>query len=207
MENFTIGKDLLGRDAYKKEGIQRYYYENGVMRNQATYSNNVLNGQSTNWLPNGKVFRICNYRVGLPDGEAITFYPTGKVKRKEIFKTGVLQEGKCFTNSGADTVFYAYEEQPEFIGGQTAMLEFLKKNITYPKTAIRNGISGLVVVQFEVSATGEIEGANVVKKMGYGLDEEGLRLVGLMHGKFKPARLDGVPINFKYTLPVRFGGR
>jgi protein TonB len=145
------------------------------------------------------------YKLGNIHGEVLTYYPDGKLKRKEVFAENAFVEGKCFSKSGTDTTYFAQEEQPEFVGGALGLNKFLKSNLRYPKAAQEKGKQGLVVVQFVVKPTGELADFNVVKKLSPELDAEGLRVVKLATGKFKPARIEGTPVSFMYTLPIRFG--
>jgi len=103
-----------------------------------------------------------------------------------------------------DKVFTFAEQPSQFPGGEGELQKFLKKNIKYPPAALRNGIEGLVIVQFVVNKEGEISDVQVVKKLGGGTDEEAMRVVKMMP-KFTPAKQNGRPVSYRYTLPVRFG--
>lgn len=85
------------------------------------------------------------------------------------------------------------------------MNQLIIQNLKYPKKALKKGIQGLVVVQFVVDKTGAISDVQVVKKVSPEIDAESLRVVQLMAGKFNPARMEGKPVSFRYTLPIRFG--
>ncbi|WP_299825745.1 energy transducer TonB [uncultured Pontibacter sp.] len=103
-------------------------------------------------------------------------------------------------------VFIYVEEMPEFNGGEKAMLQYIGKKVNYPRAAQRENIQGLVVVTFVVAPTGEIRDAEVVKGLGYGTDEEALRVVRGMP-KWKPGKQNGRPVAVRYTLPIRFSIR
>ena len=45
---------------------------------------------------------------------------------------------------------------PDFPGGQSALMEYLAKNIKYPATAHENGKQGRVIVMFVVKKDGSI---------------------------------------------------
>ena len=57
-------------------------------------------------------------------------------------------------------VFTAVEQMPQFPGGESALMQYISKNIKYPPVAMENGIQGRVVVQFVVTKT-EIGRAHV----------------------------------------------
>lgn len=96
------------------------------------------------------------------------------------------------------------DEQPTFPGGATAYRNFLQQNVHYPEAAKAKQVSGDVFVSFVVDEQGRLLDAEVVKGVGYGLDEEALRLVRLMPW-WTPARTNGQPVRVPATLRMRFG--
>ena len=70
-------------------------------------------------------------------------------------------------------------KKPEFIGGDNAMKEFVAKNLKYPQEALAAKIEGKVLVSYDVTDNGRVINARVVNGIGYGCDEEALRLVKL----------------------------
>lgn len=88
------------------------------------------------------------------------------------------------------------------------LLQYVYKNIKYPKEARDAGIEGMVVVQFIVDHMGYITEEKIVKSVGYGIDKEVLRLVKSMGGddaiRFEPGKVDGKAVDVEYKLPVKF---
>jgi len=103
-----------------------------------------------------------------------------------------------------DKIFTFAEQSPSFPGGETALQKYFGKNIKYPAVALRNGVEGLVILQFVVNKEGDVSDIQVVKKLGSGTDEEAIRVAKTLP-KFAPAKQNGRPVSFRYTLPVRFG--
>ena len=56
-------------------------------------------------------------------------------------------------------------------------LEYLKINLKKPKQAIENQITGTVEVEFKVNKKGELSDFKITKSLGYGCDEEAIRLI------------------------------
>lgn len=100
-------------------------------------------------------------------------------------------------------VFLTAERMPVFAGGEKAMLTFLQRNMHYPPMALREQIEGKVFVQFTVSASGDIVDVQVLKGLGYGTEEEALRVVRLMP-RWQPGEQNGHPVAVRYTLPITF---
>ncbi|RLD22382.1 MAG: hypothetical protein DRI69_01325 [Bacteroidetes bacterium] len=129
----------------------------------------------------------------------------------------ILQDTFRKNNSG---VYMEAEEMPRFPGceevkdkdersrcAQKMMLQYVYENIKYPAEAQKNGIEGSVVLQFNVSTNGEIEGVNVVRGIGGGCDEECLRVINSMNNfgtKWTPGKIEGKPVKVQYTIPVKF---
>jgi TonB family protein len=95
------------------------------------------------------------------------------------------------------------ECMPEFPGGTKRLFAYLKEHIQYPPLAVSSRVSGTVFVGFLVEPDGSVGAVEVLKEIGYGCDEEALRVIMTMPA-WKPATLSGKPIAIRYSLPVRF---
>lgn len=100
-------------------------------------------------------------------------------------------------------VFLSVEENPEFPGGPAKLLEYIQKNLEYPEAARENEIQGRVFVGFIVEEDGSVSNVKILRGIGYGCDEEAIRLVNSLP-KFKPGKQRGKPIRVHYTLPIVF---
>ena len=103
----------------------------------------------------------------------------------------------------APTVYFAADEMPAFPGGTAAMLTFLSRKINYPAAALDRSVSGKVHVAFVIDPEGHLHEPHVVRGLGYGLDEEALRLVRIMPW-WTPGRVKGQPVWVSVTLPIVF---
>lgn len=106
-------------------------------------------------------------------------------------------------NDTKDITYTVVEQMPEFPGGQMAMLEFLRKNIKYPNQAREYNISGNVVVKFVVDKSGNVKDPEILKGIGYGCDDEALRVISSMP-QWKPGYQNGKAVNVNFHLPVSF---
>lgn len=108
------------------------------------------------------------------------------------------------TQNSGEQIFRVVEYMPHFPGGESALMEYLKKNIRYPVGAALRGVEGRVVVQFVVTATGDVADIKVVRSIDEELDNEAVRVCRHLP-RFEPGRLEnGDPVNVWYALPVRF---
>lgn len=107
------------------------------------------------------------------------------------------------TKPKKDEIFLIVEQAPEYRGGIAAMSAFLQKNLKYPPAASAAGIEGRVFVEFTVGTDGKIENVNAIKGIGFGCDEEAVRVVKLMQN-WVPGKQSGSPVKVRFTLPITF---
>ena len=101
-------------------------------------------------------------------------------------------------------VYSNVEFIPSFPGGNKGLQTYFDKNIQYPDDATNDGVEGVVNVSFVVDENGKLTALKTEgQKMGYGLEEEALRVIGKMP-TWNPGKLKGINVKTKYTLPVRF---
>jgi TonB family protein len=98
-------------------------------------------------------------------------------------------------------IFTAVEQNPEFVGGQAKMYQYLGENIKYPAAAQRANISGRVFVKFVVEDDGSIGDVKVMKGIGFGCDEEAIRVVKSMP-RWKPGVQNGKNVRVYYNMPI-----
>lgn len=104
---------------------------------------------------------------------------------------------------GDDKVYDIVEQQPEFPGGQAALMNFLRETIKYPAEAAKNGIEGRVIVRFVIGSDGTVGNVEIVRGVDPQLDAEAVRVINAMP-KWTPGKQDGKPVAVKYTIPVTF---
>lgn len=102
-----------------------------------------------------------------------------------------------------DTIYMVVEERPQFPGGEEALFKFLQNNIKYPIRALDAGVGGSVYVTFVVNKNGEITNVEMQQGVGWGLDEEAMRVVNAMP-KWSPGKQRGIPVNVRYNLPIKY---
>jgi len=101
-------------------------------------------------------------------------------------------------------VFDVVENMPEFPeGGMAGLMQYLGKNIRYPKKAHEEGTQGRVTVQFVVEKDGSISNAKTLRNVHPELDAEAVRVISGMP-KWKPGTQRGEAVRVKYTVPVMF---
>lgn len=102
-----------------------------------------------------------------------------------------------------DEIFTVVEENPMFPGGLKEMFAFISKNLKYPVEAQQANVSGKVFAKFVVRQDGSISDIKILKGIGFGCDEETVRVIAQMP-KWKPGKQNGQPLNVHFTMPVNF---
>ena len=128
-----------------------------------------------------------------------------ETSKKDTTKVNGKNEGSesNVTNSDEGKPVLLVEKNPEFPGGYEAMLKYLRGKVQYPTLAQESGIQGTVFVQFVVSETGKISNIKIIRGVGGGLDEEGIRVVKEMPD-WIPARQGEKAVPFVFTIPIKF---
>ena len=107
-------------------------------------------------------------------------------------------------DSKGQPVSVVVDEIPQFIGGIKAMFKFLMDNVKYPENAREQPIEGTVYVAFIVEINGTLTDIMVKRGLGGFINEEAIRVVELMSGKWQAGKDKGKPVRSVYTLPVKF---
>lgn len=102
-----------------------------------------------------------------------------------------------------EAIFLVVESMPEYPGGEAALYAFLAKNTNVPQKAVDSNVYKTVRVKVVVRRDGSLTNAEVKKPVGYGMDEEAIRVISLMP-KWKPGRNNGRVVDTYYSIPVEF---
>ena len=99
-----------------------------------------------------------------------------------------------------ETVYNTPEAKPQFPGGEAAMQQWIASHINY------NGcdtIQGRVILTFVVRKDGTVGSVKVIRPLHPDLDNEAIRVVKTLPA-FTPGKMNGIPVNVWYTLPITF---
>ncbi len=141
-------------------------------------------------------------------------------------KTIAYEQPTAETEQQGDSVYDICEQLPQFPGGDAKLMEFLVRNVKYPKQAEEHGVQGRVKVQFIVEKDGSITKPKVVEtfqdandphvvvdketvsekdyKAGVqALKDEAIRVVKAMP-RWTPGKQQGKVVRVKYTIPVTY---
>lgn len=93
------------------------------------------------------------------------------------------------------------EEGAEFPGGEAALADYIHKNLHFTKSALDEGLTGKVVIGFVVNKNGELIEPQILRSIGFGMDEEVIKVIKNMPA-WKSAKNHGKAVMVKYALPI-----
>ena len=91
---------------------------------------------------------------------------------------------------------------PEYPGGKTSLNQYIQDNLIYPADALKHKIEGNVLLSAEINDNGEIHEIRIEKGLGYGCDEEAVRLLKGIH--FGGVSNPGIRLKTKKKFRIPF---
>ena len=138
-----------------------------------------------------------NYKLSVKDSK----YSTNKVVLVLSKATAVGNK----TTPNDKNVYLKADEMPVY-NEQGDISDFrneIMQNLEYPEKAKKENSEGIVHVSFIVNKEGKITDKKIIKSASPSLDEAALAAFeGLK--EWQPGKIDGKPVNIKYTIPVVF---
>lgn len=104
-----------------------------------------------------------------------------------------------------NTIYTDVDEEGQYKGGEDKLREFVTTYYKMPKVAQELGISGVIFIQFVVERNGSITNIRAIapkqRQLGYGLEEECMRVIKLTSGSWKAASRGGKPVRSYWRFP------
>ncbi|WP_353139625.1 energy transducer TonB [Pseudopedobacter sp.] len=91
-----------------------------------------------------------------------------------------------------------------FIGGNDYIISAIATSLKYPLEARSSNAMGRVTVHFTVNKDGHASNYHVKEPLGYGLDEEAIRVIESIPNLWLPALNEGKPVDSELSYPVVF---
>jgi TonB family protein len=128
------------------------------------------------------------------DTTAYIFYLDSTIRTKKF----------CFTDDTLNIISgETADVPPQFPGGNVKLLIYLMKTIMYPSLPREKNIQGKVIARIIINEDGEICNPKIIKRLGFWLDEESIRVIELMP-RWSPASKNGTPVKSYVDLPVTY---
>jgi TonB family protein len=214
IENYEKSK-LLGKfNSWYENGntkIEGEYIEdkdaigNKFKINQAWDLNNkqtVVDGNGFCTLEDKKSFSKGAIKNGFHNGVWTGHDDYFKFDFTENHQEGKFISGISIDGNNIEHKYEAIEIKPEPSRGIKDFYDYIGRTFNTTKESGDNNISGEVVASFVVEKDGSLVEIKIVQSLGYGLDEELVRVLKNCR-KWNPGVARGVKVRVNYTIPVR----
>jgi protein TonB len=140
---------------------------------------------------------------GQRDSVWTVHYENGKVYCYESWHIGQLVDGISYGTDGKEYYYQQVLVLPEPVGGFQEFFRQASGKIIYPKDAQRRSIEGKVLVEVMVEKEGIVTSPRIVKGIGFGCDEEALKVVAASPS-WVPCKLRGQVVDYTIIIPIAF---
>lgn len=225
----SVGNKVLQKGTGTWYSIYEEYEVPGKVILRGSFKENLVDGDWVCQLSSGEVIYKQKFKKGKllesyftnPDGSKAQDYPQGfnnvlmppykhRVTNEFTHVKGIdrssypaLKRLPLPMMASGDQIYLVVEETARPRGGISAFYEIVGKNLTYPAQARKNRISGKVFVEFVINTDGTLSDVRVIKGIGYGCDEEAVRVVSLSP-PWIPGTQRGEAVRQRMVLPLAF---
>ncbi|MFC4815890.1 energy transducer TonB [Flavobacterium sp. GCM10023249] len=126
---------------------------------------------------------------------------TGTTNTINYNETGYFVNGEIKLKDGETTTYNKYETQPSPKKGLQDFTQHISKNFNFTREAIQNKVKGRIILEFIVEKDGKITEVKVIRGLGYGLDEEAIRVVS-NYEDWIPGQQFGQNVRAHFSVPI-----
>lgn len=204
--------NVLKADEEIKEGKYKKKDLDGNVLEIGSFSDNKKNGLWTYYGYRGKPSKEGDFLNNEPVGIWKIYEEEDIPKYKYDFSDGSIKEYNWSESEKRETMIYSTDgriktveiDSPALPIISTSISEQVYRNVRYPADAKDSGISGTVWISVIVNIDGTSESLAVETSVFPSLDNEALRAVTNMNGKWIPAFYNGEKVKSKKLVPIRF---
>jgi len=95
------------------------------------------------------------------------------------------------------------DTMPEFPGGEAALMRYMQRNIRYTPMATEAHAHGKMVIRFVVDEQGNVNNIEVLKKVGYGLEDQASEVIRKMP-RWKPGKVGNKAVKVWHVQPLTY---
>lgn len=204
-------------------GKTKSWYENGNVKLEGEYTGNYENpgkhyklnqywDENNNQLiidgngiysseKNENYSETGKYKDGFKDGIFEGKNPKQNNSYSEKYESGKFVSGTRLFADGTKTDYFEMEKTPFPKKGLQDFYMFIGKNFKFTREALNNKIQGKIFIKFVVNKDGQIVEPKIIKGLGYGLDEEAIRVL-FRYGDWIPGEQKGIKVRCSFSLPI-----
>lgn len=194
-EGEFTGEDWSSGKAYKTNQFWDEKNNHLVIDGNGLYTKSDSYYNESGSLKNG-------YKDGVWSGNGIKI----NTSFTEIYQDGSFVSGKSKEEDGTEHEYNTLEVKPEPKKGIQDFYKHIGNEFTYTRASIKNKIKGKIIVKFVVDRNGDIVEVQIVEGLGYGLDEEAIRVVSSYKKGWTPGLQKGRTVRCQYQIPIKLAG-
>jgi hypothetical protein len=172
------------------------------------YSGELAEGLRTgkwtyNYRGSPQVFSTENFKNGWLDGETKSYYPSGRLRRREMFKAGKSVNAAVFSNTGKKTKYVPILAPPKY---KKRDLDWYVEHHLQKLPEFKNEDkvqAGGLVLEFDIKADGTVENIGVRNSWKPTIDAAFRKAIE--ETAWSPAMLEGRPIASHVTIAQLWG--
>ena len=147
---------------------------------------------------------VSTVNPAIPAADSATMVKTMKKKKGQTSVSGFVADSTKMAKD-AHGVYNRVDKMPEFPGGQSALANYINKNVTYPQSAVDSGKNGTIHISFIVDEQGKVLHPRIENgtQLGDGLTDETMTAFNKMP-LWTPGMVNGKKVKTKLVLPVTF---
>ena len=155
-------------------------------------------------------YSVFNSYVRTRNGALLQFYPSGKIRRREVYKDNHCTSGEMWAEDGTQLPFTTpYFTPPVYAEEPASLMVKIDKWLKYPKDLLRRGISGKVLLKYTIGTDGRIGHVEVVESPHpeFSVSAKSAFKQIAKDVAVTPAKIEGTPMEYKAYMPVLFRPR
>lgn len=161
----------------------------------------VINGNGEYEFNSEYTFQSGKIKDGFNDGVCIYNDKKKNTKHLDTFKDGKLVSGITTDAANNKIEYFEIEKMPAPKRGFENFYKYIWSHFKYSKASLNVNIKGKIIVKFVVDENGEIVEPKIIKGLGYGLDEEAIRVIS-NYGKWIPGEKRGIKTRCYFSIPI-----
>jgi len=192
----------------KKEGKWHYYNPNGNLSESGEYVYSKREGKWVIYDGLGRIAEEVYYKKNLRNGEFIQYDTLGNLKNEGVYENNIIvKQTRTDTPERIEPYLVSCNAiadlRTKLSCSQERLLEYLRKNLKYPKRAIRNKVQGTAFTTFYVDKDGSITDIEVHTGLSDEIKEECIRLIENIP-QLVAGRINGENEKMQMLLPLKF---
>lgn len=196
-------KKLEGEYIEEKDEANIYKIKNYWDKNN---NQKVLDGNGTYEEIGKKFFASGEIKEGVKEGVWQGFDKERGSTFSEIYKDKMLISGVSIDSDKISHDYKVVEKRPEPKKGIMSFYRFVSKNFKYPDNMPKDKI-GKIIIRFVVDKDGKIIEPKIIKSIGYGADEEAVRMLLSFQENWTPGEIRGIRTRCTFALPIEIQAR